>query len=131
MTRGRAVQLFQFVGFFVAPAAWFGQHLIGQAISQAGCSAANGSWGVSNGSWGVSIRAWQIVLLAMACTLILLSEAAAVAAFRSTSESYQSPPPEGRIRLIAIAAMTTNLIYLIIVLLDGIASIVDIACRQS
>ena len=124
MTRSRAVQLFQFVGFFVAPGAWFGQHLIGQAISQAGCSAANGSWGVSN-------RAWQIVLLAIACTLILLSEAAAVAAFRSTSESYQSPPPEGRIRLIAIAAMTTNLIYLVIVLLDGVASIVDIACRQS
>jgi len=124
VTRGRTVQLFQFVGFFVAPAAWFGQHLIGQAISQAGCSAANSSWGVSN-------RSWQIVLLAIACTLILLSEAAAVAAFRSTSESYQSPPPEGRIRLIAIAAMTTNLIYLVIVLLDGIASIVDIACRQS
>jgi len=76
-------------------------------------------------------RAWQIALLAVACTLILLSEAAAVAAFRSTSESYQSPPPEGRIRLIAIAAMTTNLIYLVIVLLDGVASIVDIACRQS
>ena len=124
MTRSRAIRLFQFVGFFVAPAAWFAQHLIGQAISQAACSTANASWGVSN-------RAWQIALLAVACTLILLSEAAAVTAFRSTNESYQGPPPEGRIRLIAIAAMTTNLIYLVIVLLDGVASIVDIACRQS
>jgi len=124
VTRSRAVQLFQFVGFFVAPAAWFAQHLIGQAISQASCSTVAVSWGVSN-------RAWQIVLLATACTLILLSEAAAVAAFRSTGASYESPPPEGRIRLIAIAAMTTNLIYLVIVLLDGVASIVDIACRQS
>jgi len=124
VTRSRAIQLFQFAGFFVAPAAWFAQHLIGQAISQASCSTADAAWGVSN-------HAWQIALLAVACTLILLSEAAAVAAFRSTSSSYQSPPPEGRIRLIAIAAMTTNLIYLVIVLLDGVASIVDIACRQS
>jgi hypothetical protein len=124
VSRSRAVQLFQFVGFFVAPAAWFAQHLIGQAISQAGCSTADASWGVSN-------RAWQIALLAVACTLILLSEAAAVAAYRSTDASYESPPPEGRIRLIAIAAMTTNLIYLVIVLLDGVASIIDLACRQS
>ena len=124
MTRSRAVQRFQFVGFFVAPAAWFAQHLIGQAISQASCSTVDASWGVSN-------RAWQIVLLAVACTLILLSETAAVAAFRSTGASYESPPPEGRIRLIAIAAMTTNLIYLVIVLLDGVASIVEIACRQA
>jgi hypothetical protein len=125
MSRGRALAALQWVGFFVAPAAWFAQHVVGQAIAQASCSVANTSWGVSN-------RAWQIVLLAGACTLILLSEAAAVAIFRGTEESsYQSPPPEGRVRLIAIAAMTTNLIYLVIVLLDGIASILDTGCRQS
>jgi hypothetical protein len=119
------MKVLQWVGFFVAPAAWFGQHLVGQAIGQASCSAANASWGVSN-------RAWQIALLAGACTLILLSEAAAVAVFRGTrTASYESPPPEGRIQLIAIAAMATNLIYLVIVLLDGIVSIVDVACRQS
>ena len=118
------IRVFQWVGFFVAPLAWFAQHLIGQAISQASCSSANATWGVSN-------ETWQIVLLAGAGALILLSEGAAVAAFRSTGASYQDPPPGGRVRLIAIAAMTTNLIYLVIVLLDGIASIVDIACRQS
>lgn len=124
MTRARALFLFQWIGFFVAPGAWFAQHLVGQAISQASCSTANTSWGVSN-------HAWQIGLLAGACALILLSEAAAVAIFRGTrSSSYESPPPEGRIQLIAIAAMTTNLIYFVIVLLDGIASIVAVGCRQ-
>ncbi len=118
------IRVLQWVGFFVAPLAWLGQHLIGQAISQASCSSANATWGVANDTW-------QIVLLAGAGALILLSEAAAVAAFRSTGASYEDPPPDGRVRLIAIAAMTTNLIYLVIVLLDGIASIVDIACRQS
>lgn len=124
MTRYRAITVFQWVGFFVAPTAWFGQHLVGQAIAQAGCSVANVSWGVSD-------RTWQIALLAGACTLILLSEAAAVAAFRGTRANYEDPPPEGRIRLIAIAAVTTNLIYLVIVLLDGIVSIVETGCRQS
>jgi hypothetical protein len=125
MTRARAVFVLQWLGLFVAPAAWFAQHVIGQAVAQASCSAADASWGVSN-------RAWQIGLLAGAGALILLSEAAAVAAFRATRESsHESPPPLGRVQLIAIAAMTTNLIYLVIVLLDGIASITGAGCRQS
>ena len=113
------------IGLFVAPGAWFGQHAIGQAIAQASCSTANASWGVSN-------RTWQVVLLVVSGLLILAAEAASVAAFRGTEPaSYEDAPPVGRIRLIAIAAMTTNLIYLVIVLLDGIASIVDVSCRQA
>jgi hypothetical protein len=120
----RAANKLQWLGLLVAPWAWFGQHVVGQAVAQAACSAANASWGVSN-------RAWQIGLLAGAGALILLSEAAAVAAYRATrtGEKYQSPPPLGRAQLISIAAMTTNLIYLVIVLLDGIASIVSTQCR--
>lgn len=121
----RTLSALQWLGLFVAPAAWFAQHAIGQAIGQASCSPANTSWGVSNTDW-------QIGLLIGAGLLILLSEAAAVRVFFATKESsYQDAPPVGRLQLIAIAAMTTNLIYLVIVLLDGIASIVDISCRQS
>jgi len=121
-----AANRLQWLGLLVAPWAWFGQHVIGQAIAQAACSAANASWGVSN-------RAWQIVLLAVAGALILVSEAAAVAAFRATrtSDHYESPPPLGRAQLISIAAMTTNALYLVIVLLDGVASIADAQCRGS
>lgn len=121
----RRVAVMQWIGLFVAPLAWWGQHLIGQAIAQAQCSVANTTWHVSN-------RAWQIGLLVGAGLLILASEAAAVAAYRRTDEEdYESPPPVGRIQLISVAAMTTNLIFLVIVLLDGIASIVDTQCRQS
>lgn len=115
----------QWIGLFVAPFAWLGQHLIGQAASQASCSAANTVWGLSN-------TAWQITLLVVAGALILLSEAAAVVAFLQTRESdYESPPPVGRIQLISVASMCTNFLFLVIVLLDGVASIVDVACRQS
>ena len=113
------------LGLFVAPFAWLGQHLVGQAASTASCSPANGTWGMSN-------TAWQIGLLVGAGVLILLAEAAAVAAYRSTrSGDYESAPPLGRIQLVSVASMCTNLLFLVIVLLDGIASIVDIACRQS
>jgi hypothetical protein len=119
----RRVAVLQWLGLLVAPWAWFMQHLIGQAVSQASCTAANTTWGISN-------DAWQIGLLIGAGLLILLSEGAAVVAFRSTRrDSYEDAPPLGRVQLIAIAAMATNLIYLVIVLLDGIASIVGAACR--
>ena len=116
----------QWIGLFVAPFAWLGQHLIGQAASQASCSAANTVWGLSN-------TTWQITLLVVAGALILLSEAAAVAAFLQTrtDEHYETPPPVGRIQLISVASMCTNFLFLVIVLLDGVASIVDVACRQS
>jgi hypothetical protein len=118
----RRVAVLQWLGLFVAPIAWFLQHLIGQAVAQASCSRVNEAWGVSN-------DAWQIVLLVVAGSLILLSEAAAVAAFLGTRDSsYEEPPPLGRMQLIAIGAMTTNLLYLVIVLLDGIASIVNGGC---
>ncbi|MGH2935533.1 MAG: hypothetical protein ACRDL2_13610 [Gaiellaceae bacterium] len=121
----RRVAALQWIGLFVAPTAWWGQHLIGQAIAQAQCSVANTTWHVSN-------REWQVGLLTGAGLLILASEAAAVAAYRETREAdHESPPPLGRIQLISIAAMTANVLFLVIVLLDGIASIIDTACRQS
>lgn len=121
----RTLSALQWLGLFVAPAAWFAQHAIGQAIGQASCSSANTSWGVSN-------TAWQIGLLIGAGILILLSEAAAVGVYLATREStYQDAPPAGRLQLIAIASMTTNLLYLAIILLDGIASIVARGCAQS
>lgn len=121
----RRASTLQWIGLFVAPFAWLAQHLIGQAASQASCSTANTVWGLSN-------TAWQVGLLVGAGLLILVSEAAAVVAFLHTREGdHDSPPPLGRIQLVSVASMTTNLLFLVIVLLDGIASIVDIACRQS
>jgi hypothetical protein len=125
MTSLRRIAFLQWLGLFVAPAAWIAQHAIGQAVSNASCARVNDAWGISNDTW-------QIVLMIVAGGLILLSEAAAVAAFLGTrEESYEDAPPLGRMQLIAIAAMSTNLIYLVIVLLDGIASLVHSGCVQS
>ena len=47
------------------------------------------------------------------------------------SLSYESEPAPGRIRFFAIAAMVANVIFLLIVLLDGFASIFSVECRGS
>lgn len=121
----RRASVLQWIGLFVAPFTWIAQHAIGQGISQVSCSEANTTWGVSNDEW-------QIVLIVVSGLLILVSEGAAIAAFRSTREGdHESPPPLGRIQLISVATMCTNFLFLVIVLLDGVASLVDIACRQS
>ena len=44
---------------------------------------------------------------------------------------YTDPPPSGRIRFFAIAALAANVVFLMIVLLDGVASIVDRVCQQA
>ena len=125
MSRLQKLAVLQWVGVLVAPFAWFGEFLVAQAIGQVSCSTANVRWDVSN-------DAWQITLMVGAGLLILVSEAAAVAVYRGTRESsYLSPPPVGRLRLIAVAAMATNLISLAIVLLGGIASVVDVGCTGS
>lgn len=125
MSRARTLGLLQWVGVLVAPLAWWGQHVIGQAAAQASCSVANARWHLSN-------DAWQIGLLAGSVLLILASGAAAVAVYLGTRESsYQSPPPPGRMQLFAIGAMVTDFLMLVIVLLDGIATVVDVPCRQS
>lgn len=120
----RKVEVLQWLGFFVAPAAWISQHLIGQGIGQVACSNANTTWELSN-------TEWQIVLCIVSGLLILLSLGAAIATFVMTrSASYEDPPAIGRVQLFAIAAITTNSLLFIVVMLDSAASITNIACRM-
>ena len=44
--------------------------------------------------------------------------------------SYESPPAPGRVRFFAIAAAAANVIFLMIILLDGFAAILNVTCRQ-
>jgi hypothetical protein len=67
--------------------------------------------------------------MAASALAIAAAEAAAVAVLLGTRDtSYEADPPASRIRFFAITAIPANLIFLIIVLLDGFASIFDKAC---
>jgi hypothetical protein len=131
----RQLAVVQWIGVVVAPATWTLQHVVGYGIAQARCGAGGLHWGISN-------TTWELALLACAGVLVLISEAAAIAVFVATREvNYgDGPPGEGRfsgavphtrLHFFATAAMAANVLFLAILLMDGLASGLEQACVQS
>ncbi len=120
----RRLEILQWVGLLAGALVWTGQHVVGYGITEAECSRGGMHWGIEN-------DVWQGALLGAAVAFVLVAELAALAVVFSTRRwSYEDAPPPGRVRFFAIAAVTANLIFLTIMLLDGLAAIFDIACRQ-
>jgi hypothetical protein len=130
----RQLSIVQWIGVVVAPLAWTGQHIVGYGVGQARCEV-----GVA---WNIGFDTWQIAIIVAAGLLILASEAAAVRVFLATREvNYGDGPPEegrwagvvpvGRLHFFATAAMVANVLFLAIVLMDGLASVFDSLCVQS
>jgi hypothetical protein len=121
----RRLAFLQWFGLGAGGIVWISSFLAGTALSQAVCNPASGRWGIPHD--GI-----QIALTAVACTLILSAEAAALAVFRATRDvGEQDPPPHGRLHFFASAALVSNVIFFMIILLSGVANIVDRACQQS
>jgi hypothetical protein len=117
----------QWLGLFVGAAVWTLQHLTGYGLTIVRCGE-----GYDHTPFGLSIPLWQGLLMAIAAAFILSAEAASALVLRRTrGESYESAPAIGRIRFFAIAAAVANVIFLVIVLLDGIANIVHVGCTQA
>jgi len=121
----RRLDVLQWVGLLAGAAIWWAQHIVGLGLTVADCNAAGARWGIDN-------DAWQAALLGVSVLCVLgAGAAAALVLFRTRTWSYEDPPQPGRIRFLAIAAAVANLIFLVIIVLDGIAVLVDPACRQS
>ena len=121
----------QWVGLLLGAATWTLAHLAGIGITQWECNAVGEHWGLSN-PW------WQGTVAVVAASLVLAAEACAVTVFlRTRGLPFGDGPPEGesrtqsRIHFFSAAAMATNAILLMIIVLDGAANLADIACRQS
>jgi hypothetical protein len=130
----RQLSVVQWIGVVVAPLAWTGQHIVGYGTGQARCEV-----GVS---WGIGYDTWQLAIVAAAGVLVLISEAAAVTVFLATRDANygDGPPGEGRWRgavpftrlhFFAMTAMVANVLFLAIILLDGLAAAFDSLCVQS
>jgi hypothetical protein len=131
----RKLSVVQWVGVVVAPLAWTGQHVVGYGVGEARCS-------VAGMAWGISYDTWQLAILAAAGLLVAVSEAAAVTVFLATRETNygDGPPGEGRwagtvpysrLHFFATAAMVANVLFLTMILLDGLGSAVGTLCAQS
>jgi hypothetical protein len=120
----RRLEILQWFGLLAGALVWAAQHVVGYGITEAECGAGGAHWGIHN-------DVWQGALMGAALALVLLAELAAIAVILATRDgSYEGPPPPGRLRFFAIAAAAANFIFLVIILLDGLASLVNVACRQ-
>ena len=131
----RRLAFLQWVGLLFGAIVWTAGHLAGIGITQAECNAT----GMTR--WGLSNPAWEGTLMGISLTCIAIAEVCAVTVFLRTRgfEFGDGPPVEGfegerkptRIHFFSAASIAANGIFLMIVLLDGLANLLDVACRQS
>ncbi|HEX6761615.1 MAG TPA: hypothetical protein VF094_02315 [Gaiellaceae bacterium] len=125
----------QWVGVLVGAIAWTLAHVAGIGVTYAECNAAGRSL------WHLSNPAWQAPIMGVTAIVIVFAEICAIAAFRQTRGlDFGDGPPEPeekperrrtRIHFFAAAAIMANLLFLMIVLLDGTANLADFACQRS
>jgi hypothetical protein len=127
----RRLAVLQWVGLLLGSVTWTLAHLTGIGVTQWECNAVGEHWGLSN-PWT------QGTLTVVSCSLVLAAGACAAVVFlRTRGTPFGDGPPEGegrresRIHFFSAAALATNAILLMIILLDGAANLADIACRQS
>ena len=120
----RKLEILQWFGLLGGALVWAAAHVLGYGITEAECGGGGLHWGIQN-------DVWQGALMVAAIAFVLGAELAAIAVILATRRgSYESPPAPGRVRFFAIAAATANVIFLMIILLDGFAVILNVTCRQ-
>jgi hypothetical protein len=120
----RRLEILQWAGLLLGALAFTAAHVVGYGITEAQCNAAGLRWGISNDTW-------EVIALGVSAGFVLLSElAAALVVARTREVSYEDPPPPGRVRFLAIAAVAANLIFLTIIVLDALGALLNVACRQ-
>lgn len=121
----RRLALLQWLGILVGGIAWFGSFLTGVGTATAVCNPASGRWGIPH-------DAVEIGITAFACAAIAAAEVASVVVFRATrGVAEDAPPPQGRIHFFASAALVANVVFFMVILLAGIATVVNRTCHQS
>jgi hypothetical protein len=121
----RRLSVLQWLGLLAGGTVWFVSYLAGAAVSQASCNPGSGRWGIPH-------DLVEGIITAVALLLIAGAEVAALVVYRATGDvGEQDPPPQGRLHFFASAALVSNVIFFMVILLAGIATIVDRTCHQS
>lgn len=121
----RRLSVLQWLGILAGGSVWFVSYLAGTAVSQAACNPGSARWGIPH-------DLVEGIITGVALLLILGAELAAIVVFRATrGVGEQDPPPQGRLHFFASAALVSNVIFFMVILLAGIATIVDRTCHQS
>jgi hypothetical protein len=116
----RAATLVWF-GVLAAPAAWATQHVVGFGLTVAACSARGRD---------IDVAPWTIALTVAAALIAVLAEVGAAAVLRAMRDAGEEPPGS-RIRFLSIVGLTTNPLFLCIIVLSGTGVSVLDGCRVS
>jgi hypothetical protein len=118
-------EILQWFGLFGAFLVWVVQFVLGWGVSEARC-------GAVNFAWHVPYDAWQIGLMAVGVPIALAAELAAIAVFRETRDvEHDDGPPWGRRHFFAAAAIVGNVLFVLMILLSGLAAIYHGPCRAA
>lgn len=121
----RHLEFLQWFGFLAGGATWFTEFIVGIGASEAVCNPASSKWGVPHDTL-------QLALLAFAAAFVCGAEVAALLVFRATrAAEEQGPPPQARMKFFAIGAIAGNLVFLVIIVLTGFATVADRLCHQA
>jgi hypothetical protein len=121
----RRLEILQWLGLFGGALLWGLGHVVGYGITEAHCS----SGGVAG---GVHFGLAEGLVNGLAWALALGSALAALSVILATRESsYESPPPVGRLRFFAIAALVANTIFMTALLFYVLGTVFNVACRQA
>jgi hypothetical protein len=118
-------EFMQWFGLLGAPLAWTVQLVLGYGVTEARC-------GVGGSGWAVSVDTWEITLMIAAGAVVILAELCATALYFETRDvAYDGVAPVGRRHFFVAASSLGNVLFLVIILLSGIAAVEHVACRQS
>ena len=121
----RRLGALQWFGLGGAALTWFAQLILGWGFTEGDCAPGGRGWTISNDTW-------QALLMSVGVVVALTGEAAAVRVWRATrGADYEGEPPDGRLQFFSTAALVANVVFLMIILLTGLAAIFNVACRQS
>ncbi|HST16898.1 MAG TPA: hypothetical protein VLK36_04470 [Gaiellaceae bacterium] len=121
----RNPELLLWFGLLAAPLAWTVQLVVGYGATIARCTG-------TTSSRSFSLTPWEVALTAVAAVVALTGQAAALLVFRSTRGRHETdPPPDGRVRFLVLAALLSNTLFLVVILLGGITAAGLEPCRQA
>ena len=114
--------LLLFHGLLAAPLAWTGQLVVGYGIGEADCSAGSGRWGIDSQTSELALTA---AAAAIALTGLLTAGWLLVEARRAGGDE------RGRIEFMASGGVLVSAIFVVLILLGGIAVLYISHCHQS
>ncbi len=117
------IEPLQWFALGAAPLAWAAQLVVGFGLTVGKCGPAH---------LGVDRTGWELGAMLAAATVAVLAEVTAGLLFAATREdSFEGAPPAGRRRFFILAAAAGNVLFLGAILLSGLGSLADGACRQA